>query len=120
MNATINHATDSEITERNHKLMRALIRLRDLHADMTLLQAQAFLLITQKPGIRQEALYNDLDMADSSASRTLALLSDVGARGFAGLDLIYAKIDPADRRYRLLYLTPKGKRLASDLANILM
>lgn len=118
-NRTAGDAKEPGLTEHAEVLMRALARLRDLHEDMTLLQAMTFLCVAANPGIQQRGLYDKLDMEDSSASRTLALLSDVGARGFAGLDLIKAKIDPQDRRMRLLSLTPKGARLMDDLAKTL-
>lgn len=113
-----NKATDLDVTGLNQKLMKALTRLRDLHEAMTIWQAASFIQVVIDEGIRQDELYRRLDMADSSASRTIALLSDVGARGTAGLDLIKVQIDD-DRRYRRIYLTPKGRRLATSLAEIL-
>jgi DNA-binding MarR family transcriptional regulator len=108
----------TQIDEQAHKLIRALTRLQDLHGALTLKQALIFLTIAAEDGIRQEELYRRLDLTDSSASRSVALFSDVGSRGFAGLDLIKVMPD-ADRRYRIIFLTNKGKRVAADLAAIL-
>lgn len=96
-------------------LVRALGRLRDRHADMTLQQAMTFFLVAQNPGITQRAIYETLGTNDSVASRTVAILSDVGSRNTPGLDLIEVKINPQDRRERILRLTPKGKRLMDDI-----
>jgi len=101
------------------KTIRMFDRLRDLHPDMTVWQAMVLLTVAATPGIQQRDLYSKLDMGDSSASRTIALLTDVGARGFAGLDLVTSLTDTADRRMRRLYLTPKGKRKVEELMRIL-
>lgn len=96
-------------------LVKALGRLRDRHADMTLQQAMTFFLVAQNPGITQRALYEALGTNDSVASRTVAILSDVGSRNTPGLDLVEMKINPQDRRERVLRLTPKGRRMMDDI-----
>lgn len=96
-------------------LLKALGRLRDRHDDMTITQAMFFLFVAHNPGTTQRALYQALGSNDSVASRTLAILSDLGARNTAGLDLVTMRVNPNDRRERLLDLTPKGKRLLADL-----
>jgi DNA-binding MarR family transcriptional regulator len=97
-------------------LLKAFRRLRDRHADMTLLQAMCFFTVATKQGITQRALYEELSASDSAASRILAVLSDIGDRKTAGLDLVSMRVNPNDRRERLLYLTPKGRRLIDDIA----
>lgn len=106
-----------DTTEHQMKgLLRVLTRLRDLHPDMTVLQAMCLAYIAAKPGMTQRELYRHLGSNDSVASRTVALLSDIGNRGTPGFDLVRMDVDPADRRQRLLSLTPKGCRFAKDLA----
>jgi DNA-binding MarR family transcriptional regulator len=97
------------------RLTRAMRRLRDLHQDMTLLQAMFFLAVAANPGAPQRRIYELLDTNDSNAARTIAILSDIGGRRSAPLDLIKVAIDPLDRRQRLLELTPKGRRLMDDI-----
>lgn len=97
------------------KLYRAFGRLRDRHVDMTLQQAMVFLYVAAHPGIAQRELFKALEVSDSAASRNLALLSDIGNRGLPGLDIVTMKVNPIDRRERLLDLTAKGKRLLADI-----
>jgi DNA-binding MarR family transcriptional regulator len=98
------------------RMTRAMRRLRDLHPDMTLLQAMFFLSVAANPGASQRDIYALLDTNDSNAARTIAILSDIGGRRSAPLDLIKVSIDPLDRRQRMLDLTPKGRRLMDDIA----
>ena len=97
------------------RLLTVLKRLRDVHPDMTLLQASYLLHVAANPGVTQRATYEALDSNDSIGSRTLAMLSDIGGRNVPALDLIAMTINPMDRRERLLDLTPKGRRLMADL-----
>lgn len=96
-------------------LHRALQRLRDVYPDMTISQAQAFLLVGWSPGVLQRQLYDELGQTDSAMSRNIALLSDIGSRYKDGLDLIRLEVDPDDRRARRLYLTRKGERLLNQI-----
>jgi DNA-binding MarR family transcriptional regulator len=106
---------EDELSFMAHRMLAALRRLRDRHGDMTILQAMCFLRIAQEQGINQRELYSDLGMADSSASRILALLSDIGGRNKIGLDLISLETDKKNRRQHILKLTSKGKRLLDDI-----
>jgi DNA-binding MarR family transcriptional regulator len=97
-------------------LSAALGRLRDRHADMTLLQAQCLFHVASNPGVTQVALCRALDASDGTTSRTIAILSDIGGRnGSPGLDLVKLDNNPHDRREKYLSLTPRGKRLMDDL-----
>lgn len=96
-------------------LFSALARLRDRHADMTLLQAQCLALVAANPDITQIDLCRATGMSDATASRTIAMLTDIGSRAVEGMDLVRMTVNPEDRRVRLLSLTSKGKRLMDDL-----
>lgn len=97
------------------QLLGALTRLRDLHPDMTLLQSLFFLAVGNEPGITQRELYDRIESNDSVASRTIAILSDIGNRNTEALGLVEMRVNPKDRRERQLYLTPKGRRLLEDI-----
>ena len=90
------------------RMVRALAHLRQCHSDMTVQQAMILLHIAANPGVTQRALYEALDANDSVASRTLAVLSNIGMRDVRGLNLVELTINPEDRRERLLTLTPAG------------
>lgn len=96
-------------------LSGALGRLRDLHPDMTIMQAQFLLSIAAQPGITQRELYDHIESNDSVASRTIAILSDIGNRNTEPLHLIEVRLNPKDRREKNLHLTTKGARLVADL-----
>lgn len=106
------HETPNASTK---NLLKVFRRLRDRHAEMTMLQAMCLLHVAHNEGIAQTDLYDALDSNDSTVSRTLALLSDLGVRQYAGLDLVAMRVDKADRRRRLIYLTPKGRRLIGEI-----
>jgi DNA-binding MarR family transcriptional regulator len=101
------------------RLSRVTERLLDHHKDMTLIQALVLFRVAEKPGISQRDLYKYLGLNDSTVSRTLAILSDVGGRQAPPLNLVDVRISPEDRRERLLDLTPKGKRFLDDIATTL-
>jgi DNA-binding MarR family transcriptional regulator len=94
----------------------ALRRLREVYPDMTILQAMAFFYVAGNEGVPQKQVREHLEAgADSTASRILGMLADVGFRGTAGVGLLVFKNNPHDRRERLMYLSPKGKRLMASI-----
>ena len=97
------------------KLYRAASRLRDLHVDMTISQLQLLCLVADNPGTTQAQVFKTLAQSDSAVSRNIALLTDIGTRYRAGLDLIKVEVNPEDRRERWLTLTLKGERLFTDI-----
>ena len=96
-------------------IYRAAFRLRDLHPDFTVSQLQLLALVALEPGCTQARVYERLAQSDSSISRNIALLSEIGNRYRGGLSLISVKVNQQDRRERLLFLTEKGKRLFRDI-----
>ena len=97
-------------------LSKTFVRLRDIHPEMTILQAMCFLTVARHPGITQRALSAEVGSSDSATSRILAALSDLGDRKMAsGFDLIKMTTDKSDRRVKQVRLTPKGQRLLADI-----
>ena len=66
--------------------------------------------VNRHPGMRVADLLDILKITKQSLGRVLRELVDDG--------YIVQRAGPADRRQRLLYLTPKGDALALDLANL--
>jgi DNA-binding MarR family transcriptional regulator len=66
--------------------------------------------VNRHPGMRVADLLEILKITKQSLGRVLRDLVDDG--------YVVQKAGPADRRQRLLYLTPKGETLARDLANL--
>lgn len=96
-------------------LAEALGRLRELHGDMTVLQILVLLEVAKQESVTQSDLYRRLGVTDSAISRNIALLSDIGGRRTAPLNLIDVRVNPRDRRERNLSLTRKGQRLIDDM-----
>ncbi len=94
----------------------AVEMMREIHPDMTLNQVMVFLTVAVRPGVTQREIMETLGVADSSASRIVAILSDYGNRGTGPFKLIELVEDKRDRRNKLLHLTKKGQSLASKLA----
>jgi DNA-binding MarR family transcriptional regulator len=102
------------------RVLKVLSRLRELHNDMTILQAMIFFRIAAEPGVTQRTVWRELDTYDSVASRGVAVLSSAGVKGAHGrktepLHLIELRENPDDRRERMLYLTRKGRTLMEDI-----
>ncbi|RPJ39179.1 MAG: hypothetical protein EHM35_02955 [Planctomycetaceae bacterium] len=109
------------------RMGRVLSRLRQLHNDMTILQAMFFMRIAAEPGVTQNKLWTEFDTFDSVASRAIAVLGSAGVRGglnaqgerreTKGLKLIELVEDPQDRRFKRLYLSARGRTLMADITN---
>ncbi len=97
------------------RFMRALDRLHQTHADMTVRQLRYLFFVAQNPGLTVADVYRALGSNTSIASRTIAILSEVGAAKSEGLGLVEARPDDKDRRLRRLFLTPKGLRFLTEL-----
>lgn len=97
------------------RLYQVLLALHNVDADMTMNQVVCFAWIALHEGRTQVELRQALDMASSTSSRSLAALSKVHRLGKPGLGLIEWVENPEDRRAKLIYLTPQGKRLVESL-----
>ena len=108
-------STNQQQTYSTSPLLRVLSRLKDQHYAMTVQQAMYLMYIAANPGSTQARAYEGLGSSDCVAGRTLAILSEQGRQDVMGLNLVVMKINPNDRRERLLYLTPKGQHLMDDI-----
>lgn len=94
-------------------------RLRDLHEDMTVLQAEVLFTVAADPRITQATLSERLGVSNSHASRVAAWLGEFGGRNVEPLNLVVVGLNPKDRRERLMDLSPKGRRVMTDLITTL-
>src|SRR5262245_50275358 len=94
---------------------KALSRLRQAYKNMSVLQAMCLFYIAQNREVAQQSLCQDIGITTSVASQVLHILSQYPKRGAHPLRLITVVENPADRRFRLLSLTAKGKRLIDDI-----
>ena len=101
------------------KGMKLLREFRKLDSEMPIQMASVFLRVTMQPGITIKELMTLEDISQSSASRNVAALSDWNRARKAGHGLIQAVEDPYERRRKIVTLTPKGKRVAATMNEIL-
>jgi DNA-binding MarR family transcriptional regulator len=114
------NSTEEAFQIKSGRLIEAMRLLRQHHPDMTALQAMFLFQVAATPGITQRVMSDILDTPNSgNATRTIAILSDIGGRTVKGLGLVEMRINPEDRRERLHYLTAKGRRLINDILAVL-
>lgn len=101
------------------KGLNLLEELRKIDAEMPLQMATAFLTVASEEGITMKRLGEKLGISQSSCSRNVAALSKYHRLNKPGHDLLYATEDPEERRRKIVKLTPKGKRVAETLLEIL-
>lgn len=106
-------------TDKERRVFRSVYSLigslRDVEKDMPMSMAIIFAWVALNEGKTQVDMRNALDMPSATSSRNLAALSKVHRLGKPGHNLIQWEENPEDRRAKLLYLTPKGRKLAKIL-----
>lgn len=99
----------------HHHLTRAVEEFLALDKGMTLFQMHAFLLVSTNEGQTQKWIEDKMETSNATASRTLSRWMEIDRGGKPGFGMIRSEIDPSDRRYRVVTLTPKGRQF---LANV--
>ncbi|MDE9449273.1 winged helix-turn-helix transcriptional regulator [Aliiroseovarius sp. Z3] len=111
-------STMTEPTRKKAKLIYQIMStLRVLDADMNMNQVVCLCWIALNEGRTQVELRQELGMASSTSSRSLAALSKMHRLGKPGLDLIEWVENPDDRRAKLLFLTTRGRHLMGELVD---
>lgn len=104
---------------RLNRLIDVVTELRGVYPDMTLNQVAVLLTVAANPGISQSEIMEQTGLADSSASRIVAILSSYGNRGTGPYHLVELVPSENDRRFKTLHLTKKGRALIEKLLTIL-
>jgi DNA-binding MarR family transcriptional regulator len=99
--------------------VRLLEAFRRLDPDLPIQYALSFLTIAENEGLSMRDLSERLGIAQSSASRNVAALSQWHSFGKPGHDLVEAREDPRERRRKIITLTTKGAALIRDLRVIM-
>jgi DNA-binding MarR family transcriptional regulator len=102
------------------KLIRVLEEFRTLDPDLPIQYALSFLTLAQNEGFSIGALAQRLAIAQSSASRNIAALSDWHSFGKPGLGLVEAREDPRERRRKRVSLTAKGHAFVHRLTVLMI
>ena len=95
-----------------------LKELQKIDAEFPLQYMICFAEIAQDEGINITALANKTGMPLSTVSRIITALSST-TRKKNTYNLVRIVILPQERRKKLLYLTPRGKKLVFNLQNLL-
>lgn len=99
-------------------LARALERVREIDSTMTTQQLSVLLLIAAHGEAPMADVAAKADMERSSVSRNMAILGPYGRQGKKGLGLLSFREDLTNRSRKFVKLTPKGKALVDELADI--
>jgi DNA-binding MarR family transcriptional regulator len=100
------------------RALRLVEEFRNLDGNIPGQAIHCFLEIATQPGIAVKDLAVRTNMAASSASRNVMLLSDTHRSGKPGLGLIEVRQNPNDWRRKSVYLTPEGERLVQSVVAI--
>lgn len=101
------------------KGVRFIEEFRKLDPEMPMQMAAVFLLVAINPDLTLKNISERLGIAQASASRNVAALSDWHRNKKPGHGLIEARPDPFEMRRKILRLTPKGKRVLDSVWAIL-
>lgn len=96
-----------------------LRRFRALDSDAPSQVLEAFLIVCLSEGITVGEVGQKLGCSKASASRVIQALSKWNRFGKAGMDLVEATEDMADRRTKTVKLTNKGHALRDELADLM-
>lgn len=101
------------------RLSAVVSAVRVLNEVMPIQQFGVLLEIAKRDGaIGIMEIAKILGMAEASASRLVAALSDLDHKKKPGLFLVETRTDRMDMRRKWCHLTPKGKRLIEQIVNI--
>lgn len=81
--------------------------------------AMCFLYVALKPGIPMKDLSEAIGLSQAACSRNVAALSEWHRFNSPGHNLVKAEIDPTERRRKRVYLTERGRRIATSLSLII-
>lgn len=100
-------------------VMDVLEAFRDLNPTMQMQTAASFVYVANNDGkATLKELATLLGVSQATASRSILVYRKEAKPGVPGFDFIDYQEDPNDRKRKLLYLTPKGKRFAKKLEKI--
>ncbi|WP_019025377.1 MULTISPECIES: MarR family winged helix-turn-helix transcriptional regulator [unclassified Thioalkalivibrio] len=99
-------------------LFRTIAEFRKYDPQLPIQTAAVFLTVAARPGITMLDIGKKLNTSQASCSRNVSALSKWRRQGSPGLDVVVAKEDPAERRRKQVWLTPKGEDLLRSILDI--
>jgi DNA-binding MarR family transcriptional regulator len=92
---------------------------RKLDSEMQAQTMLAFLYIANRSPVTVKDVGEFLGVTSASASRNVAVLGKWSRHNKPGHDLVYSYENPARRIEKFIELTPKGKRVAQTIEELL-
>lgn len=100
-------------------LQRAVEVVREFDPEMPAQTLMAFLYVANNPGMTMRDLETKLNSTSATTSRIVSRLSEWEKPKVPGLNWINREENPADRRYKIVTLTIKGRTAARKIATSL-
>lgn len=102
-------------TETLNLCLSILGEFREIDPEIPIQTAAMLLVVAMTPGVTMKELGERLGISQASCSRNVAALSKVHRLDKPGYDLVYAVEDPAERRRKIVRLTPQGEQFMAQL-----
>jgi DNA-binding MarR family transcriptional regulator len=101
-------------------LLNVLDAFREIDKDMPLQQVVLFLSAAKEDGMSLQEICQKYDLAQSTASRNLALLAGIDPkRPDRNQPLVRAFENPMNRRTKIIEPTPEGRQLLNKVLRLL-
>lgn len=97
------------------KLYRVVDAMRKVDSTLPMQTFAAFLIVAIEEGINVSQIGEKVGIAQSSASRNIATLSDWDYTKKTGLKLVEYKTDPMNLSTKTIHLSNKGGKLVDEL-----
>jgi len=110
---------------KTHANLQAVTQLvaevRRLDPEMKIQTLETLLRVAMagRSGLHMTELQRQARLSLASTSRNVSTLSKVNTKGVKAWGFVEALEDPADRRYKIVYLTARGREFVDKLATII-
>lgn len=111
----MNTASPRELAARQVAVTKLMRKYGDL---MTPQAYEVVMQVAIHPGITMQELEKATDLSLASVSRNLMALGKYHRLGKPGLYLIETADDPTERRRKIAFLTPKGRKFVEDVISV--
>lgn len=106
---------DEEAKSQLRRLYKVLDAMRAIDSTMPVQTFAAFLVVALDEGINVSKIGEKIGIAQSSASRNIATLSDWDYTKKTGLKLVEYRQDPMNLTTKTVHLSNKGSKLVNDM-----